>query len=203
MMKRILCVMLLSVMTILGFMDKPCASKMISTMNHNNWQSFILSVGNITSARMSTYNSKLNATLVVDFFKEMCSTGYPQIIFPCQACQDNITPVPLYGESRIDTKRTQTIKYSMTTGDGYMFLKIEPTDGYRLLKEAIEGETVRFKIDLPNGEKVYFNFSLIGFTSAYNRAKNICINSSSSYDEDSAYFNNAPRKEAVPDAVYF
>ena len=42
MMKRILCVMLLSVMTILGFMDKPCASKMISTMNHNNWQSFIL-----------------------------------------------------------------------------------------------------------------------------------------------------------------
>ena len=68
MMKRILCVMLLSVMTILGFMDKPCASKMISAMNHNNWQSFILSVGNITSARMSTYNSKLNATLVVDFF---------------------------------------------------------------------------------------------------------------------------------------
>ena len=203
-MKQFLTLMMAGIITLCSVPDL-YAGKTTSMRYHNDWQSFILSDNGTANSRMTTHDKNTNVTLSIDFFKNMCGNGIPQLIYNFPGCQKSESPTILYGESRIDEKRTQKIQYSMTTENDFMFIVIAPSDGRRLLREAINGQVLRFKIDLDTGKSVYFRFSLSGFTAAYSRAQDICISSSSNYNDDSRYFEKRPPKvvEPIPDAAYF
>lgn len=201
-MQRISCMLALAIMLTLSLATSSYG-KIYSSRVHGNWESFILDSGEYGSIRIMTSSRQMDASLVVDFYPNMCQTGYIKIIQSCPGCSDFSKTLTLHGESRVDRRAIQYTSYEVEMYDGFIFISINAEDGHKLLKDFKEGQTVRFKM-LVNGEPAYYRFSLVGFTAASNRAYNICKYAST--DDDARYFEgrpDQPKSRQLPDAAYF
>lgn len=201
-MQRISCMLALAIILTVSLATSSYG-KIYSSRVHGNWESFILDSGEYGSIRIMTSSKQKDGSLVVDFYPNMCQIGYIKIIQSCPDCGDFSNTLKLHGESRIDRRAIQYTSYEVEMYDGFIFVNIAAEDGYKLLKDFKEGQTVRFKI-LINGKPAYYRFSLIGFTAAYNRAYNICKYAST--DDDARYFedrSDQSKNRQLPDAAYF
>lgn len=200
-MKRILYVM---VIIVLFNINIPLAESKISKIKiHNQWKSFITTGSSLTSVRMFSTNYEHGDSLSIDFLPGYCNNGILQIISMGSEKYTNGEEVTLYGSLRVDKKAIQDVKYTMYTEDGFICTKIETINGNKLLKDAIAGQTIRFKIKGQHSN-IYRKFSLIGFSSAYQRAQNLCL-SMEKHDSDADFFREKTtnNEEYIPDATYF
>lgn len=200
-MKRILYVM---VIIVLFNINIPLAESKISKIKiHNQWKSFITTGSSLTSVRMFSTNYEHGDSLSIDFLPGYCNNGILQIISMGNEKDTYSEEVTLYGSLRVDKKDTQNVKYTMYTEGGFICTKIETINGSKLLKDSMTGQTIRFKIKGHYGD-IYRKFSLMGFSSAYQRAQDLCL-SMEKYNSDADFFkeDTSSNEEYIPDATYF
>lgn len=178
--------------------------KVFERKMHNHWESFILT-DTATIARIATDDFQYGDTLALDFFPGNCSPGVLKIISKARNVPDT-KDIIAYGSLRVDMNKIQDIKFNITIENNFAFVFIDVPDKNKILQEMMNGNYIRFKIEIPNEAPIYQKYSLKGFTAAYKRAKNMC-NIINKYNPDEQYFkedlpeDNAPQK--IPDAVYF
>lgn len=137
----------------------------------DNWTSCIVSDANIKKVTMFTSNN--TAFLRIDFLKEQYHIllGTPSTINP----QDSDRPIPISGNIHIDSHIFSDIRYMYFFEKNFFYVVLANVNK-NIIKKCINGNYVTFNINDPfTGKKSIFpfNFSLYGFSSAYNHAKKL------------------------------
>ena len=89
---------------------------------------------------------------------------------------------------------------------------VDGLDGHGVFQGAVDGKTAEFSFFLENMGNRYVDYSLIGFTAAYNRAQNLCRGDSAKstpkpQKKDKDFFEGGTgiqkKKDKSEDASYF
>lgn len=173
-------------------------AEMIEMKNHRDWVSGIIKVEDVSISRMVTITQEKDTLLIVDFVPGQCGDGIPRIAVIYKDAKKNSFKEKWIGSARVDNREIYNTEFTVIPDDGSIVLYIDGVQGQSIFRDAIQGTTVRFKIDIPGKKSAYIKFSLIGFRSAYERAQTLCkIMKENKKDNDEKYF---PKNE---DEKYF
>ncbi len=168
------------------------ANQISDLQYHKHWSSYIAHGNNASVVRLSTKTANTGFTLSIYnnntysiFMSGPYAAGYPNMNFPY--------PVPM--EMRVDRNDIYTVMANLSTNNGYLIVNIT-LPKIDFISQAIRGRFLRFKFTNPvMNDAAYIKFSLLGFTSAFTRAMNLCRHLYKNYTPEEEFFRKTPPKK--------
>lgn len=146
---------------------------------HSDWASFLLNVGGITEPRAVSRSLENFGSLFLDFSPPDCSVSLGFIIPLGEPVKTDNFRDDLILSFRADRKTRYDLPAmsSVTMGDTSAVVLLNVTPQFNLMIEDMKnGLSLRSKIMFGNDESsaIYTTYSLLGFTAAFYRAKELC-----------------------------
>lgn len=170
-----------------------CSAQVYDFRANKYWGASIVADENGSLVRMGT---AINGTsLSLDFFNN---------VYYLYLSEPTMTFVPenkVDVDIRIDTNNIIKAIGTSVTKNGIFYLMISLPKNSDFIQQAAAGNTLRFKINIPN--PFYLRFSLLGFTATFNYAMQLCRRIYPKYNRDEEFFKQKPKNNNRSDETYF
>jgi len=152
-------------------------AKIIEPRQHGLWSSFVLSDEKIVCARIITQEAveKNKSALSLDFSPvPQCADAKLRIMVKNN--NPNVYDVIMSSKVsiRVDEKKIHHEKLIIEILKEYVTYTLNGIVRQEILKEAVDGKFIRFKIDIEGQKSMYVKFPLIGFADALKRGLQLC-----------------------------
>lgn len=138
---------------------------------HQSWSSALFYYDNNSFGRLISFSADKENSLILDVHSD---SKYTIQIFIKKDSENIGSSHSQYGftpcSARVDKKNIYSSNCKIADDSVFYFISPDADDlGDAFIRDCKQGNTVRFKIDLDKNS-YYFNYSLNGFSSAFNRA---------------------------------
>ena len=153
------------------------SAKMYDRHKHRDWDSLILTSNNDAVARIATeelepkFSERL--AMVLDFPPQQCGVGQLKLI-ACYPGGRRLPPQQGRAQIRVDSMDVMDADINIFMNrDRCVTVSVSNYDNSALLRDAMRGTEIRFKLQVGQ-TTLYRKFSLLGFTDAYARSRELC-----------------------------